>query len=185
MPKVSVIIPCYNQGQYVDEAVDSVLAQTNTISNISEALIYWRKQNHNISTLQAEKQNYYARLVNRKQLMRLRIEPTDNQLDLHYLLVRNNVIEVENNQKNIMILRWLNLLAKQNRKNTFFKVPLFNIRLCKIWNTYFSFENSYTLGLMAIGFITNKYYPNRAIRAKLSFVAKCIIFALFKIKFKQ
>ncbi len=28
MPKVSVIIPCYNHGQYVDEAVDSALQQT-------------------------------------------------------------------------------------------------------------------------------------------------------------
>ena len=28
MPKVSVVIPCYNQGAYLDEAVDSVLLQT-------------------------------------------------------------------------------------------------------------------------------------------------------------
>jgi glycosyltransferase involved in cell wall biosynthesis len=28
MPKVSVIIPCYNQGAYLDEAVDSALGQT-------------------------------------------------------------------------------------------------------------------------------------------------------------
>lgn len=28
MPRVSVIVPCYNQGQWVDDAVDSALAQT-------------------------------------------------------------------------------------------------------------------------------------------------------------
>ena len=28
MPKVSVIIPCHNHGQYIEEAVESVLNQT-------------------------------------------------------------------------------------------------------------------------------------------------------------
>jgi glycosyltransferase involved in cell wall biosynthesis len=28
MPKVSIIIPCYNDGAYIDEAVTSVLGQT-------------------------------------------------------------------------------------------------------------------------------------------------------------
>jgi len=28
MPKVSVVIPCYNHGEYLNEAVESILAQT-------------------------------------------------------------------------------------------------------------------------------------------------------------
>ncbi len=28
MPKISVVIPCYNHGRYIDEAVNSILNQT-------------------------------------------------------------------------------------------------------------------------------------------------------------
>ena len=28
MPRVSVLVPCFNQGAWIDEAVDSVLSQT-------------------------------------------------------------------------------------------------------------------------------------------------------------
>jgi len=71
MPKVSVIIPCYNHGQYVDEAVESVLNQTfqdfeiiivndGSTDNTQELALAYAKRNNRITVIKQNNQGLSA-----------------------------------------------------------------------------------------------------------------------------
>jgi glycosyltransferase involved in cell wall biosynthesis len=90
------------------------LAHNGKLANINKPLVKYRIHNQNTSQLKKAEQQQAVKEIFREQLFRLRVEPSDAQLNLHAKLVDgpfpktiSELNEIEN---------WLNLILKSNNE---------------------------------------------------------------------
>ena len=113
------------------------------ISNLPKPLILYRNHPGQVGRRFPEKQSNYVRLIHLEQLKTLSIEPTEEELNLHYLASRKIPRLGKSFSKKVNL--WFKKLKKANQKNKIFPQKEFKKTLAsyqeRIQNTSLSFSS--------------------------------------------
>jgi len=102
------------------------IAENYKVANLKDKLAQYRIHNQSISNVKKEQQQEFIKKVYAVQLSFLKIIPTENELENHFLLLKNpEKIDMDSPQF-AEILQWSNLLKTQNKKLQIFDNHFFN-----------------------------------------------------------
>ena len=90
------------------------LADRFILSNIDEVLLYYRIHSHQVSNVNTRIQEQMADKIRKKQLAKLNIGPTEEQLQIHKNLYKGSKFNTKEERSNTN--DWIRLLIEQNRK---------------------------------------------------------------------
>ena len=112
----------------------SQIAQNHKVANLEEILIKYRVHNLSISNTKQEQMKEFVKKVFEFQLSLLQIYPTENELENHFLLLKNQKnIDLKNKNQVKSIYNWTTFLKNQNKKLQIFDNKFFNKYLKKLW----------------------------------------------------
>lgn len=165
----------YNESYLYAQDFDFFVRMINQFrfSNIPEVLIRYRIHDNQIAEKKKNEQNLIANSIIKKQLKKLLINPTKEELELH-----NNLIELKINQSKDLILKsekWMLKIIKNNAK-----VNIYDNKTLKLYFNYIWLRlcNAYAgLGLWSLKTYfksdLNNYYLNNY--SYLKFIGKSIV----------
>ena len=117
----------------------SQIAQNNKVANLKDVLIKYRVHSQSITLKQLENQQIYVKQIFEFQLSLLQIYPTENELENHFLLLKNQKnIDLKNKNQTENIKNWTTFLKNQNKKLQIFDNKFFNKYLKKLWKRVIS-----------------------------------------------
>ncbi|MDR1544610.1 MAG: glycosyltransferase [Prevotellaceae bacterium] len=116
-----------------DYAFWSQIAENHKVANLKEILIKYRIHSQSITLSQLERQQIYIKKIFEFQLSLLKIFPTENELENHFLLLKNPAKIDVNSTQFAEILQWSELLKSRNKELQIFDNQFFNKYLKRLF----------------------------------------------------
>lgn len=155
------------------------IAEKYAVHTIQKVLVKYRVHDTSISHTAKAVQNNAVKEIITYNLRRLQLENlSKNEIELHINLLISNKEYIIANKLSEQALLWLYKLKVQNEKKYIFHRKHFNLKLKRIWNSYFNIETSYKWGLNSIKYLFLGVNNQYNIKMKTLFIYKAIRHAL-------
>ncbi|MDR0427019.1 MAG: hypothetical protein LBH12_00290 [Dysgonamonadaceae bacterium] len=113
----------------------SQIASKYSVANLFEVLILYREHSGSVSMQKENQQIETTKKILAYHLAKLNIQPTKEELDLHYLLVwKPSGIDILNRKERKKISAWVEKLKLQNEKYQIYDREYFNRKLNSRWS---------------------------------------------------